>query len=104
MHWLRAGFRLLQCSLICLFVGLPVETIASSAGVPTPMPVISFNQPVYTSGTATNVMPTAANDANPASMWVSNSIPAWIAYDLSSVPVNQRQQVFIAWYANWALG
>ncbi|MEO6996416.1 MAG: GDSL-type esterase/lipase family protein [Lacunisphaera sp.] len=37
-------------------------------------------------------------------MWVSNSIPAWIAYDLSSVPVNQRQQVFIAWYANWALG
>ncbi len=68
------------------------------------MPVISHGVPAFASGTANGVQTSAANDTNEASMWVSNAVPTWLAYDLSTVPASQRQQVLIAWYAPWALG
>ncbi len=85
---------------------ITVTAIPSGSGASpvTPMPLISRNKPVFASGSALNVLPSAANDANFQSMWVSDAVPAWIAYDLSSVPVGQRQQVLVAWYASWALG
>lgn len=68
------------------------------------MPLISRNKPAYVSSLAIAVSASAANDANHESMWVPSSLPAWIAYDLSTVPVEQRQQVLVAWYAPRALG
>ncbi len=68
------------------------------------MPLISRGKPAYASGSASGILPSAANDANYQSMWVSDTLPAWIAYDLSTVPANQRQQVLVAWYGPWALG
>lgn len=71
---------------------------------PSAMPLISRGVPVFASGTAPYLSPTAANDDNHQSMWVSDAVPAWLAYDLSRVPLNQRQQVLVAWYASWAIG
>lgn len=69
-----------------------------------PMPVISHGVPAYASGSAPWISPSVANDGIESSMWVSDTVPAWIAYDLSGVPVAQRQQALVAWYASWALG
>ena len=68
------------------------------------MPVISHDAPAFASGSSSGSLPSAANDGNATSMWVSNSAPAWIAYDLSSVPVSQRQQVLVTWFAPRAPG
>ena len=59
------------------------------------MPVISRNVPAYASGSV--YPPGWANDADYTTHWVSNGL-AWLAYDLSAVPVLQRQQVVVAWY------
>jgi len=86
--------------LLLFFIGLSTGLTAAV----TPMPVISHGVPVFASGTAPAVQTSAANDTNEASMWVSSAVPTWLAYDLSSVPTSQRQQVLVAWYAPWALG
>ncbi|MGN6813743.1 MAG: dockerin type I domain-containing protein, partial [Thermomicrobiales bacterium] len=39
-----------------------------------------------------------ANDGDYATFWRSVGTPAWLAYDLSSVPAAQRGQVVVAWY------
>lgn len=96
----RLGFWI--GAFLVLLLSLSVTGFAADSV--SPMPVISHRAPVYVSGTAPAVTPTAANDGNPASMWVSNGIPAWIAYDLSGVPATQRHQVLAAWYAPWAPG
>ena len=72
---------------------------------PSAMPLISRNKPAFASGSGGNTLPSAANDSNHQSLWVSSGgLPAWIAYDLSTVPVAQRQQVLVAWYGPSALG
>ena len=96
----RFWFCLLNCGVLCLLLVLPV----GSATTVSAMPLISRGVPVFASGTAQFVSVTAANDDNHQSMWVSDSVPAWLAYDLSGVPVGQRQQVLVAWYASWAAG
>src|SRR4051812_34468871 len=59
------------------------------------MPVISRGVPVYTSSA---VYPaTNANDADYSTYW-RGTPPAWLAYDLSSVPAMRRGQVVVAWY------
>jgi hypothetical protein len=63
------------------------------------MPIISHGVPAFASNVAIASAATDANDGNPASSWTSASIPASLAYDLSGVPADQRQQVLIAWYA-----
>jgi acyl-CoA thioesterase-1 len=75
--------------------------LSSSAATPppSPMPLISRSKPAFaSSGTASN-----ANDANYDTIWrssaaISASTPAWLAYDLSSVPAAQRAQVYVGWY------
>lgn len=60
-----------------------------------PMPLISKGAPVFAStGDATG-----ANTNPPASAWTSSSIPAWVAYDLSAAPIDERQNVLVSWYA-----
>jgi lysophospholipase L1-like esterase len=39
----------------------------------------------------------SANDDDYATAWRSNGVPAWLAYDLSRVPVERRQRVLVAW-------
>ena len=100
----RQSFRqllfLFGCSVLFLFLDAPARAAAPVA----PMPLISRNVPVFASGSISGVSPAAANDANYQSLWFPTALPAWIAYDLSSVPVDQRQQVLVAWYAGRALG
>lgn len=68
---------------------------ASAAG---PMQLISRDVPTFaSSGMAKN-----ANDAQPNIAWSSDALPAWLAYDVSAVPQEQRQQVLLAWYCYWA--
>ncbi|MFO0615689.1 MAG: SGNH/GDSL hydrolase family protein [Polyangiaceae bacterium] len=66
-------------------------------GFPTPaMPLISRGAPAFASDGGD---PSASNDENPASQWSSNALPAWLAYDLSGVPLSERGQVLVSWYA-----
>lgn len=63
-----------------------------------PMQLISRDLPAFaSSGMAQN-----ANDAQPNIAWSSEAVPAWLAYDVSTVPITQRQQVLLAWYCYWA--
>ncbi|MBX4191245.1 MAG: hypothetical protein KW804_00370 [Candidatus Doudnabacteria bacterium] len=76
-------------------------TVTTGASVtPTPiafMPVISRSKPAFAS--VNNSTAGQANDANYGTEWSSGTTqPAWIAYDLSTVPANQRQQVVVAWH------
>jgi hypothetical protein len=69
-----------------------------------PMPIISQGAPAYSSGNqSAGAPPSNADDANPASAWVSDALPAWIAYDLSGVTAAKRQNVLVAWYDYKAL-
>jgi hypothetical protein len=71
----------------------------AASPVPNPMPLISRGKPAFaSSGTASG-----ANDASYDTIWrssgtISTSTPAWLAYDLSSVPAAQRAQVYISWF------
>jgi lysophospholipase L1-like esterase len=72
---------------------------SSAAGASSgPMQLISRDVPAFaSSGMAKN-----ANDAQPNIAWSSEALPAWLAYDVSSVPAAQRKQVLLAWYCYWA--
>jgi hypothetical protein len=67
-------------------------------GTPTPpMPAISFGVPAHASGTEGGNGAGNANDGE-FNRWWTAAVPAWIAYDLSSRPAEQRQDVLVAWY------
>ena len=71
---------------------------AGGAAAAGPMKLISGGLPAFaSSGMAQN-----ANDEQPNIAWSSESLPAWLAYDLSSVPASERQQVLLAQYCYWA--
>jgi hypothetical protein len=74
----------------------PADGWTFDPGFPVPpMPLISEGVPAFaSSGSASD-----ANDTNPASAWGTESSAAWIAYDLSAVPVAKRQRALVAWYA-----
>ena len=59
------------------------------------MPVISRSKPAFaSSGNAGG-----ANDASYSTYWRSSgAMPAWLAYDLSSVPAAHRGPVVVGWY------
>jgi hypothetical protein len=66
---------------------------------PSPMPLVSRDAPAFASSSLSyQVTPDKANDDSPTTAWVPESLPGWIAYDLSGVPVDQRQRVLVAWY------
>jgi hypothetical protein len=87
--------------------GGPVDSGASpDVGPVTPitktpaMPIISENVPAFASGSNLNDPkgPGKANDLDTGTTWVSNTLPAWLAYDLSGVPADKRKNVLVAWY------
>ncbi len=59
------------------------------------MPVISRGKPAYAS--SAQEAASHANDASYSTYWHSNG-PAWLAYDLSTVPAANRGQVVVGWY------
>jgi hypothetical protein len=72
---------------------LPVQTGPERVPVRS-NPIISRGVPAFaSSGTASE-----ANDDSFDTMWWSSGVPAWLAYDLSSVPVAQRGRVLLVWY------
>ena len=87
-------------------ITVTTATSADTAITPSPMPLLSRNKPAFSSSGPGTIYsgPAVANDNNYQSLWFSDPLPAWIAYDLSSVPIGQRQQVLVAWYAGRALG
>jgi hypothetical protein len=62
------------------------------------MPLISRDVPAFASSNDANAPPERANDEQLGTAWLSTSMPAWLAYDLSSVPEDRRGQVLVAWY------
>ena len=79
---------------------LPVH--ASNPLQPPPMPIISTNLPDYTNdGNA--YPPSFANDSDYGTAWNSvdtptSTRPIWLALDLSSLPLAERQTVVLAWF------
>lgn len=74
--------------------------MGQTSALPTPMPLISRNVPAFSSGNANVLLtPDKSNDADTGLTWIPDKLPGWIAYDLSAVPADKRQQVLIAWYA-----
>src|SRR5258708_16369875 len=66
----------------------PVETAS--------WPVISRNVPAFASS---GYYPASfANDENYDTVWRYQCTPAWLAYDLSSVPSSDRGKVLVVWY------
>jgi hypothetical protein len=64
-----------------------------------PMTPISFGLPAFASNNSSNAVAANANGTNPQVCWASASLPGWVAYDLSTVPLAQRHEVLAAWYS-----
>ncbi len=79
--------------LIGSFLLIPI----SIYGAIKPMPCISCDQPAFVSGTISGNA--SMTNAFSTSMWRSEGQPAWVAYDLSRVPVEQRTTILVAWYS-----
>lgn len=77
--------------------------VTPAGSKPTPMPVISNNVPAFASSSDFNSSGAAANDGKYQSAWLAGAMPAWLAYDLSGVPSDQRKRVLVAWYDGAAL-
>jgi hypothetical protein len=65
---------------------------------PSAMPIISHGVPAFASNSDPASKPGDSNDSQPSGAWTSAAVPVWLAYDLSGVPVAQRNQVLVAWY------
>lgn len=59
-------------------------------------PVISRSVPVFASPATEPA--SDANDDNYDDTWRSRGTPAWLAYDLSGIPVVERSKVLLVWY------
>ncbi|HYJ09052.1 MAG TPA: SGNH/GDSL hydrolase family protein, partial [Polyangiaceae bacterium] len=68
------------------------------AGSTPAMKLISRGVPAF----ASSGVAESANDSQPNIAWSSESLPAWLAYDVSSVAALDRQQVLLAWYCYFA--
>lgn len=61
---------------------------------------ISDGVPAFASSSANyQTVAGSANDDNPLTSWSPSALPAWIAYDLSSVPASERQSNLVVWNA-----
>jgi hypothetical protein len=93
--FLTAGLALIALSL-CFAPSV------SAGSAPTPMAVISRNAPAFASSWMFQAPPGNANDdvyeGFDYHSWMSTSVPAWIAYDLSAIPPGQRRQVDVVWF------
>jgi hypothetical protein len=94
---------LLIAALLCLDLFSPISPganalpVSASAAPPAPMRVISRGAPAYASSQRGGLA-SAANDNDYRTYWRSSGVPAWLAYDLSAVPIAQRGNVLLAWY------
>lgn len=81
--------------------GSPSPTVCSTVAA---MPVVSSGVPAYASSVSGTNPPSNADgpiyDVFDYHSWKSAGVPAWIAYDLSAVPSNQRGLVDITWFNN----
>jgi len=69
------------------------------------MPLLSKSAPVFAStGPAVYNGPDKGSDWDYKTSWGPTKMPAWLAYDLSAVPTNQRDQVLVVWNAPHASG
>ncbi|ADL52279.1 dockerin type I domain-containing protein [Clostridium cellulovorans] len=57
------------------------------------MPLISRSVPAFSSTSGAS----NANDNNYGTTWYGTA-PGWLAYDLSNVPVEQREKIVLSWY------
>ncbi|MBI2338399.1 cellulase family glycosylhydrolase, partial [Candidatus Daviesbacteria bacterium] len=84
----------------------PTPTPQNTAIVPRPMTIISRNVPAFASSSNGANTPNRTNDnsleANNTlgTYWRSASLPAWIAYNLSGIPADQRSKLDLIWYQN----
>src|SRR3954469_6842229 len=90
----------------CLCFGLLAPVVAGGSvsaapaaadAPPAPMRLISTRVPAVASSSR-GFPAGSANDIDYRTYWRSASVPAWLAYDLSSVPSGQRGNVVVAWY------
>jgi lysophospholipase L1-like esterase len=70
---------------------------------PAPMELISRDAPARCAPVKTDQPASYANNANYGDAWRSRQTPsakspAWIAYDLSKVPAEKKEQVLLVWY------
>ncbi len=65
-------------------------------------PLISIGLPIYASSAAYPA--TNANGGNYNQQWRSNGVPVTLALDLSSVPVAERQSIWLVWYNDATYG
>jgi lysophospholipase L1-like esterase len=89
LHCFLINFIVVVSLTACIF---PQSRPITASGVPTML--ISRNMPAFaSSGTASD-----ANDSSFDTAWWSNGVPAWLAYNLSSVPAAMREKVVLVWY------
>jgi len=89
-------------TLICTGAGgsgsasTSVTAAAPSPGTSSALALISRGVPIVASSAMYPA--TSANDGDYNTEWRSNGTPATLALDLSSVPVSQRQNIWLVWY------
>lgn len=92
-------FSLVIAISLLAFLASTQQTVrqkVQTTGVVSSSSVISRNVPAFASS---GYSPAAdANDASYDTAWRSQGTPAWLAYDLSSVPAAQRSKVLVVWY------
>jgi lysophospholipase L1-like esterase len=77
----------------------PVPTSTGGGSAPTVMPIISRGLPAFASSNVySGSSPSNADDNSYSSEFRSSGVPAWVAYDLSSVPAAQRTKVLAVYY------
>jgi lysophospholipase L1-like esterase len=85
---------------ILIFLSLFISTSQIyAATILSPESVISRNVPAYTNNDYNGAFsPSMANDDDYLHFWITNNVPAYVAYDLSAIPTAQRGQVVVIWY------
>jgi lysophospholipase L1-like esterase len=91
IHAARSGLQALSTSAPPANTSPNTPQPGEAAG-----PLISGNVPAFASSAAYPA--TNANDSSYDTAWRSMGAPAWLAYDLSKIPANRRNQVLLAWY------
>jgi lysophospholipase L1-like esterase len=85
--------------------GADLTTIAMTRISGTPGSGRDGGVPAFASSNANSAVgPSNANDDSTTTSWSPAQLPAWIAYDLSGVPVAERQSALVAWNAEHAGG
>ncbi len=91
---------ILFSALSRLYPGLnttPATGRTSNTGPSTSSPLISRNVPAFSSSNSSTPA-SYGNDGSYDHLWRSILTPAWLAYDLSSVPTAERTNVLVVWY------